>query len=115
MQIDGITVTYLSDWDGLPVKNHLPVELRDRMKTANQWLELGYLPKEKATKYELHPSALSKRIFVYYLDTDVEKMTDATTPKSCMTCSIRTGRYCPVAGDYVGVNGRCSEWDPIDA
>ena len=41
MRIEGFDVTYLSSYDGLPVKNHLPVELRERFKTENQWLESG--------------------------------------------------------------------------
>lgn len=36
MRIEGFDVTYLSSYDGLPVKNHLPVELRERFKTENQ-------------------------------------------------------------------------------
>ena len=43
MRIEGFDVTYLSSYDGLPVKNHLPVELRERFKTENQWLESGYV------------------------------------------------------------------------
>ena len=41
MRIEGFDVTYLSSYDGLPVKNHLPVELRERFKTENQWLGAG--------------------------------------------------------------------------
>lgn len=112
MKIDGIEVVYLSDWDGLPVKNHLPEELRERMKTENQWLEAGFLLKCGATKYEMHPSVLSKRLCTYYLDSDVKKLDAASAPRNCMTCSIRNGRYCIVAGDYVSAKNCCSEWDP---
>lgn len=112
MQIDGISVTRFSDFDGLPIKNHLPESLRERMKTENQWLESGYFLKPGATKYEMHPSVLSKRLCSYYLDTDVEKPDPANVPKNCMTCRIRDGRYCCVAGDYISAKHCCSEWDP---
>lgn len=114
MQIDGVTVTYLSEWDGLPVKNHLPAELQDRLKTENQWLEAGYVLKAGARKYELHPSALAKRLCAYYLDVDVEPVAPASDPQSCMTCQRRAGRHCVVAGGFVGANQRCSEWTPRD-
>lgn len=114
MQIDGVVVTYFSDWDGLPVKNHLPAELKERMKTENQWLEAGYLLKAGATKYEMHPSVLSKRLCTYYLDLDVEMVTGANAPRSCLTCQLREGRYCVVAGDFVGAKNCCSEWEPIN-
>ena len=65
MRIEGFDVTYLSSYDGLPVKNHLPVELRERFKTENQWLESGYL--------EMHPTAVSRTLCTYYLDTQVEE------------------------------------------
>lgn len=112
MQIDGVITTYLSEWDGLPVKNHLPAELQDRLKTENQWLEAGCVLKEGAKKYELHPSALAKRLCAYYLDVDVEPMASASDPQSCLTCKLCSGRYCVVAGDFVGANQRCSEWTP---
>ena len=44
MRIEGFDVTYLSSYDGLPVKNHLPVELRERFKTepmVGKWLCAG--------------------------------------------------------------------------
>jgi len=110
MKIAGFEVTYLSSWDGLPVKNHLPPELCARMKTENQWLEAGYILKKDATKYEMHPSALAKRLFTYYLDIDTEKVMRSNAPKNCMTCSIRRGRFCDVAGDYVSSKNGCSEW-----
>ena len=110
MKIDGIEVIYFSDWDGLPVKNHLPEELRARMKTENQWLEEGFVPRPNAPKFEMHPSSLAKKTCVYYLNTDVQKANLVSTPKNCMTCNIRTGRYCVVAGGYVGARNCCSEW-----
>lgn len=112
MQIDGVPVTYLSGWDSLPVKNHLPAELQNRLKTEKQWLEAGYVLKEGARKYELHPSALAKRLCAYYLDADVAPVTPGSTSQSCMTCQLRDGRYCVVAGGFVGANQRCSEWTP---
>lgn len=114
MQIDGVTVTYLSEWDGLPVKNHLPAELQSRLKTKSQWLEAGCVLKDGARKYELHPSAMAKRLCTYYLDVDVEPVMPGSAPQSCLTCQLRSGRYCVVAGDFVGANQRCSEWTSRD-
>lgn len=71
MKIEGMEVTYLSSYDGLPVKNHLPAELRDRFKTENQWLESGYRLAADVVGIEMHPSAMSKRLYTYYLDTQV--------------------------------------------
>lgn len=116
MKIDGVEILRLSEWDGLPIKNHLPVTLKDRMKTENQWLESGYVVKGTATAYKMHPSAMAKRTFVYYLDEDVEPVTAEDAPKNCMTCSIRNGRFCVVAGDFVSSKNSCSEWSsaPLD-
>lgn len=113
MKIAGFEISYLSEWDGLPVKNHLPSELKERMKTENQWLEAGYVVKAQATAYELHPSALAKRTCTYYLDEDVEAIHTDNAPRNCMTCSIRSGHYCPVASDYVGSSYCCSEYEPL--
>lgn len=110
MQIDGITVVRFSDWDGLPIKNHLPVELQERMKTANQWMMDGYILKPGATPYEMHPSVLAKKTCVYYLDSDAERVDQENDPKNCSTCSYRKNRWCDIAGDYVKATGRCSEW-----
>ena len=112
MKIDGITVGYLSDKDGLPVKNRLPIELKERMKTQNQWLEEGFCIKEGATRYEMHPNCLSYKTFDYILDKDVEKLTEDNMPKCCRTCAISDGRFCAVAGDYVSATHYCSEWTP---
>lgn len=69
MRIEGFDVTYLSSYDGLPVKNHLPVELRERFKTENQWLESGYVLVVGAVGLEMHPTAVSRTLCTYYLDT----------------------------------------------
>ena len=68
MRIEGFDVTYLSSYDGLPVKNHLPVELRERFKTENQWLESGYVLVVGAVGLEMHPTAVSRTLCTYYLD-----------------------------------------------
>ena len=64
---------YLSSYDGLPVKNHLPVELKERFKTENQWLESGYVLVAGAVGLEMHPTAVSRTLCTYYLDTQVEE------------------------------------------
>lgn len=74
MKIDNMIVCCASEWDGLPIKNKLPEELKARLKTEEQWFDNGYVLKENAAPYEMHPSVLAKRTCVYYLDTDVEPM-----------------------------------------
>lgn len=110
MTIDGIKVNCFADVDGIPIKNHLPLELRERLKTENQWLEDGYIVKATAVPYDMHPSVLSKRTFTYYLDEDVEVIAPENAPRNCLTCSIQKGRFCAVAGDYVSSKHCCSEW-----
>lgn len=112
MKIDGVEIYRFSDWDGLPIKNHLPAELKERLKTQNQWLEDGYVLKKGAKKYEMHPSVMAKRTSIYYLDSDVEEARGSNAPKNCLTCTIRRGRFCMIAGDYVGAKNCCSEWTP---
>ena len=73
MRIEGFDVTYLSSYDGLPVKNHLPVELRERFKTENQWLESGEMFMNCSVRLEMHPTAVSRTLCTYYLDTQVEE------------------------------------------
>jgi len=109
MKIDGIEITCLSEYDGKPVKNHLPAELRDRLMTKNQWLEQGCTPKENEQGYEMHSNMMGKRLFVYYLDSQVEKI--ESDEEMCANCSLRTNRFCIVMGDYVKMDGHCSEWD----
>jgi len=110
MLIDGVKVKYVSNWDGKPIKNKLPTELRERMRTKNQWLEAGFLLKPNATGHEMHSNSMGKKLFTYYIDSDVESITADNAPENCITCKMRTGRFCIVAGDYVSANNRCSEY-----
>lgn len=112
MVIDGVEVKRFAECDGLPIKNHLPIEIRERMQTEIQWLEGGYVIKPDATRYEMHASCMSKKTFTYYLDKDVEQITPENAPEYCSTCSIRRGKFCDFAGDYVSAKGHCSEWMP---
>lgn len=73
MKIEGYEVFYFSAYDGLPVKNHLPEEIKDRFRTENQWLESGYRLVAGAVGREMHPSTMSKRLYTYYLDDQVIK------------------------------------------
>lgn len=109
MKIDGVDIIWVSA-DGIPIKSHFPEALKERLKTKNQWLELGCVPKEDTVGYECHPSAMAYRTSIYYLDKDVEPIGKDTMIECCGTCMIRDGRYCVVAGDYVRMQGRCSEW-----
>ena len=112
--IDGITIpSYsLSEWDGQPIKNHLPEELKTRLKTENQWMEIGYKLKAEATAYDLHPSFMAKKFFTYYLDKDVEPMKTEDIEINCLTCNFRSkNSYCFIAGGYVGRINKCSEWE----
>lgn len=112
MKIDGIEITYLSDYDGKPIKNHLPEELIGRFLTRNQWLEQGYIPKESEQGYEMHANAMGKKLFVYYLDSQVEKI--KSDEEICANCTLQTNRFCIVMGDYVKMDGRCSEWNGLN-
>ena len=111
LQIEGYDITRLSDYDGLPIKNKLPIELREKFKTKNQWLEEGMQVKEDAKFYEMHPNAMNKKLCEYFLDTEVKPL-DGNL-EICANCRFRRldeGR-CPVAGDFVSLRGHCSEWD----
>ena len=55
----------------LPVKNHLPHDLAVKLKTKNQWLDLGFFQDSDATPYEMHPDLIAKRTYVYYHEDDV--------------------------------------------
>jgi len=112
MKIKGIKVERFSDYDGLPIKNKLPGELKEKLKTRKQWLEEGYLVKPEAKGYEMHARVPAKITFVYYLDDAVEKITEENMPQNCSTCKLRRRRYCIVMADFVSAEGRCSEWDP---
>ena len=108
MKIDGIEITYLSDYDGKPVKNQLPAELKNRLKTENQWMDQGYSVKENEQGYEMHSNMMSKKLFTYYLDKQVEKIDE--DEEICATCKLHSERFCVVMGDYIRLNGHCSEW-----
>ena len=57
-----------SDYDGKPIKNKLPEEIKNRFKTEKQWLDEGKQIKESARFVEMHPNAMYKRLCKYYLD-----------------------------------------------
>ena len=111
--IDGIQITYLSSYDGFPIKNHAPEELKERLKTKLQWLELGFSPKENAEPYEMHPQAGARKTCMYYLDNDVEPINSETAPRSCYTCAFRQKYFCEIRGDYISGDHYCSEWIPL--
>lgn len=108
MKIEGIEITCLSEYDGKPVKNHLPEVLKNRFMTENQWLEQGYSIKKNEQGYEMHSNMMGKKLFTYYLDNQVEKISE--DEEVCATCKLRSNRYCMVMNDYVKMNGHCSEW-----
>lgn len=112
MKIEGYEITYLSSYDGLPVKNHLPVALRERFKTENQWLESGYMLVAGVVGIEMHPNAMNKKLCTYYLDSQViERTVYDKDSQICATCGWRQNRYCPFAGGFVGMKHSCSEWE----
>lgn len=96
---------------GLPYKNKLPKEVRDRLFTRKQWLEKGYVLKEEAKGYPMHSQKNYKNRVVYYLDYDVIPIHMDNTPQNCLTCLYRESRgYCVVAGNFVGEINSCLEW-----
>lgn len=99
----------LSEYDGKIVKNHLPPEIKDRFLTKNQWLEKGFVPKKDATVFEFHPSWMNKKLCSYFLDSDIEPVSDSL--ECCGTCKIYKNRFCIIAGEHVSVNNRCSEYE----
>lgn len=102
MIIDG------KDFPGVEAKNKLPAEVRERLLTENQWLDRGFFVKPGVEGYTMRSNMCGEKMFVYYLDTQVEPITNAT--QTCATCGLRQGRFCEVAGDYVSLKHRCSEW-----
>ena len=66
MNIKGIKVTRFSEYDGLLIKNKLPEELRERLKTRKQWMQEGCLVKEDAEGYEMHARVPAKKTFMYF-------------------------------------------------
>lgn len=107
MKIENVEITCLSEWDNQPIKNKLPEELKEKLRTENQWLERKRRIKEGAVGYDMHPNAMNKKLCTYYLESQTEKLTDE---ECCATCTIKIGRYCPVMGAHVSMTHRCSEW-----
>ncbi len=110
MNIDGYEVkkSELSDI-GIPVKNHLPEELKERLKTEKQWLDEGKSIKEGAECFEMHSSMRSFKTYKYFLENDVESVNEEK--ELCINCSLRNKRkFCLVMGDRVSSDGHCSEW-----
>lgn len=105
-----------SEYDGKIVKNHLPEEIKKKFYTKNQWLEKGFIPKENAIGYEMHPTRMNKKLCCYYLDSDVEAVSDSL--EICAACRWygqgdygKHNRYCIIFGGYPGANHHCSEFD----
>lgn len=99
----------LSEYDGKPIKTRLPEELKERLKTKNQWLESGFTVIPGATPYELHPALLNKKLCTYYFDTEVQKLPASTN--CCSNCRTYNHRYCVIAGEYVSPTHYCSEYE----
>lgn len=105
--IDGIEITCFSEYDCKPIKNKLPAALKNRLFTANQWLERRCRVNDGVVGYDMHPNAMNKKLCTYYLDTQVEELTDEVC---CATCSIRKGSFCVVSGGHISMTHLCSEW-----
>lgn len=99
-----------SDYDGKPIKNKLPDEIRYRFKTEKQWIDEGKQLRENARYIEMHPNAMNKKLCKYYLDEEVETL--SLDKKICANCKLRraeAGR-CVVMGTFVSGTSHCSEW-----
>lgn len=110
MDITALLNVRISDYDGKPIKNKLPEELKSRFLTEKQWLDEGMQLKEGARFVEMHPNAMNKKLCKYYMDEEVEPL--SADREMCATCSLRyadEGR-CPVMGSHVSASGHCSEW-----
>lgn len=85
-------------------------------RTENQWVEAGYRVKPGAEGVEMYATRMAAMrdgpVFRYYLPDQVEKRPKTEEGKVCRNCGVRSGRYCPVAGDYIRADHRCSEWVP---
>lgn len=83
-------------------------------RTENQWIEDGFQIKEGVAGHRMYATRIAARnqgkTFVYYLPEEVEPLKNEKVQECCGSCSVREGRYCMVAGDYVRMNGHCSEW-----
>lgn len=115
--IDGkeYEVQYKSDYDGLPVKNKLLKELKDRLLTEKQWLELGKQLIKNAEYVEMHPNAMNKKLCKYYSDSQVIEL--QKEEKMCVTCikrkMVEKRCFCTLFSSFVNGYGRCEDWSPI--
>lgn len=95
--------------NGYPFKNKLPEEIKNRLLTKNQWLEMALTPKAEAKAYKMYANRTGHSpLYDYYLDTDVEPLPNDA--EVCATCEIRCGKFCDIAGEYINMTGHCSEW-----
>lgn len=62
----------VNDYDGVPVKNHLPPALGVKYKTKRQWGELGIRVLPGARAVYMHPSMAALKTFVYYHEDDTD-------------------------------------------
>ena len=60
-----------SEWDGLPVKNHLHAAVGARFATRSQWKQEGFDVPASARPVQMHPSMAAKRLFDYYWEDEV--------------------------------------------
>lgn len=112
MLLHGVDVR-VSNYDGMPIKNKLPDDLRESFLTRRQWLAKGYVPSDWATAIAMHPNAMNKKLVEYFHEDDVTPLSRADVPRSCLTCKWRErSRLCYRAGGYVGERNCCSEWEP---
>lgn len=58
--------------DGIPIKNHLPADMGASFRTLNQWLNRGFAPMLGATEYKMHPTAMARRTYTYFHESEVE-------------------------------------------
>lgn len=58
--------------DGIPIKNHLPADMGANFRTLNQWLKRGFAPIPGAIEYEMHSSAMDRRTYTYFHESEVE-------------------------------------------
>lgn len=58
--------------DGIPIKNHLPADMGANFRTLNQWLNRGFAPILGAIEYEMHSSAMDRRTYTYFHESEVE-------------------------------------------
>ena len=110
MSIEDLGNVTTSMYDGKPIKNKLPDEIKDRFLTEKQWIDEGKQLKEDAKFIEMHPNAMNKKLCKYYIDEEVEPLSE--DKEICANCSLRTAEFgrCPVAGSFVSGTGHCSEW-----